>query len=108
MVLGVLVAVGVLGAIVGAIALLVRGGRGAMEFAPRNLMRGYLYIASLAGIIVLVVGLSGLLTVGFAAAFGNGFVYGDSYATPMPACAPTPDPNVKCVPPDFPQQRLRE
>ena len=69
MALGVLVAVAVIGAIVGAIALLVRGGRGAMDFAPRNLVRVYLYIASMAGIIVLVVGLSGLLTVGFAAAW---------------------------------------
>jgi hypothetical protein len=111
MVLGVLVAVGVLGAIVGAVALLVRGGRGAIELAPRNLVRVYLYIASLAGIIVLVVGLSGLLTVGFAAAFGNGFVYGDSYITPMPVCAPTPDPSVKCIvggQPDYSQQRVRE
>src|SRR5438045_8792908 len=109
MVLGVLIAVGVLGAIVSAVALLVRGGRGAMEFAPRNLVRVYLYIASMAGIIVLVVGLSGILTVGFAAAFGNGFVYGES--TPVPsiaACPPHADPSVKCVPgrqPDFTAQR---
>src|SRR3982074_1003330 len=112
MVLGVLVAVGVLGAIVGAIDVLVRGGRGAMEFAPRTLVRVYLYIASMAGIIVLVVGLSGILTVGFAAAFGNGFVYGDS--TPFPtaiSCPPNADPTVKCLPPnqpDFAQQRQRE
>jgi hypothetical protein len=112
MVLGVLVAVALVGAVVGAIALLVRGGRGAMEFAPRNLVRVYLYIASMAGIIVLVVGLSGILTVGFAAAFGNGFVYGES--TPFPsvvACPPNADPSVKCVPPnqpDFAQQRVRE
>jgi hypothetical protein len=99
MVLGVLVAVAVVGAIVGAIALVMRGGLGATEFAPRNLVRVYLYIASMAGIIVLVVGLSGILTVGFAAAFGNGFVYGDSSSiAPVPACAPTSDPNVKCVP----------
>src|SRR5207245_11360956 len=77
MVLGVLVAVAIVGAIVGAIAILGRGGRNAMDFAPRNLVRLYLYIASMAGIIVLVVGLSGVLTVGFAAAFGDGFVYGD-------------------------------
>lgn len=112
MVLGVLVAVAIVGAIVGAIALLVRGGRGAVEFAPRNLVRVYLYIASMAGIIVLVVGLSGILTVGFAAAFGNGFVYGDSsFVTPLPACGPVTDPNVKCVPgaqPDFADQQRRE
>ena len=97
MVLGVLVAVGILGAIVGAVALLVRV---------------YLYIASMAGMIVLVVGLSGILTVGFAAAFGNGFVYGDSSGIPAIApCPPVGDPNVKCGPvgqPDFAQQRQRE
>jgi len=115
MVLGVLVAVAIVGAIVGAIAMLVRGGRNAMDFAPRNLVRLYLYIASMAGIVVLVVGLSGVLTVGFAAAFGNGFVYGDSSAFPIPvqapACPPTTDPNVKCVPPprqDFTAQRSQQ
>ena len=111
MVLGVLVAVAIVGAIVGAIAFLVRGGLGAVEFAPRNLVRVYLYIASMAGIIVLVVGLSGILTVGFAAAFGNGFVYGDSFAVPAPACAPVQDPGVKCVPggqPDFADQQRRQ
>jgi len=98
-VLGVLVAVAIVGAIVGAIAILVRGGRNAMGFAPRNLVRLYLYIASMAGIIVLVVGLSGVLTAGFAAAFGNSFVYGDTSAiSPVPACGPVTDPNVKCVP----------
>lgn len=111
MVLGVLVSVAILGAIVGAIALLVRGGRGAIEFAPRNLVRIYLYVASMAGIIVLVVGLSGLLTAGFAAAFGNGFVYGESSVPTIAPCPPTADPTVKCLPagqPDFTQQRQRE
>jgi hypothetical protein len=111
MVLGVLVAVAIVGAIVGAIAILVRGGRNAMDFAPRNLVRVYLYIASMAGIIVLVVGLSGILTVGFAAAFGNGFVYGDQTGLIAPACPPTTDPNVKCAPgtpQDLTQQRQRE
>ena len=112
MVLGVLVTVGILGAIVGAIALLVRGGRGAMEFAPRTLVRIYLYIASMAGLIVLVVGLSGILTVGFAAAFGNSFVYGESQVFPTNvACPPKTDPSVKCVPQaeqDFQTQRVRE
>jgi hypothetical protein len=110
-VLGVLGTVGVLAVIVGAIVLAMRGGRGGIEWAPRNLVRLYLYIASMAGIIVLVVGLSGVLTVGFAAAFGNGFVYGDSSNFgPVPACpVGANDPNVKCTPqPDFTAQRLRE
>jgi hypothetical protein len=111
-VLGVLAVVGILGAIVGAIVLAMRGGRGGLEWAPRNLVRVYLYIASMAGIIVLVVGLSGILTVGFAAAFGNGFVYGDnSFIAPVPPCGPVTDPNVKCVPgptQDFAAQQQRE
>ena len=112
MVLGVLSAVAILGAIVGAIVLAMRGGRGGLEWAPRNLVRLYLYIASMAGIIVLVVGLSGILTAGFAAAFGNAFVYGDTSAfAPVPACAPASDPNVKCVPgsnQDIAAQQQRE
>ncbi len=112
MVLGVLGVVGVLGVIVGAIVLAMRGGRGGLDWAPRTLVRLYLYIASLAGIIVLVVGLSGVLTVAFASAFGNGFVYGDvsGVMAPFPAC-PLNDPNVKCPPgtqEDFTAQRLRE
>lgn len=112
MVLGVLATVGILGAIVGAIVLAVRGGRGSLDLAPRNLVRVYLYVASMAGIIVLVVGLSGVLTAGFAAAFGNSFVYGDtSVISPAPACGPVTDPNLKCVPgstPDFAAQQQRE
>jgi hypothetical protein len=111
MVLGVLVAVAIVGAIVGAIAMLVRGGRNAMDFAPRNLVRLYLYIASMAGIIVLVVGLSGVLTVGFAAAFGDGFVYGDQSGFVAPVCPPQTEPNVKCAPPaqqDLVTQRQRQ
>ncbi len=113
MVVGVLATVGILGAIVGVIVMLVRGGRGTLELAPRNLVRVYLYIASMAGIIVLVVGLSGILTVGAAAAFGNGFVYGDqpNFYPPVQSCPPTPDPAVKCVPQppqDFAAQRQHE
>ena len=96
---GVLATVGILGAIVGVIVMLVRGGRGTLELAPRNLVRVYLYIASMAGIIVLVVGLSGMLTVGFAAAFGNGFIYGDASSIGLvPTCAPASNPSVKCPP----------
>lgn len=112
MVLGMLAFVTVVGMIVGAIALVIRGGRG-VDWAPRSLVRVYLYIASLAGIVILVVGLSGVLTAGFAAAFGDGFVYGESTGFPpsVTGCPPTADPSAKCVPPqqqDLQQQRQRE
>ena len=111
MVLGVLAVVAIVGAIVGAIALVMRGGRGGLDWGPRSFVRVYLYIASLAGIVVLVVGLSGVLTVAFAAAFSDSFVYGDSsFIAPVPACAPVSDPNVKCPPvqQDFAAQRAQE
>src|SRR5438105_13677111 len=106
MVVGVLVVVGVLGLVVGGIALVVRGGRGPIDLAPRSVVRVYLYIASLAGIVMLVVGLSGVLNVGFAAAFGNGFVYGESprFAAPCPPGA------VSCPPqqPDVETQQRQQ
>jgi hypothetical protein len=108
MVLGVLVGVAVLGLIVGGIALVVRGGRGSLDLAPRNVVRLYLYIASLAGIVVLVVGLSGVLNAGFAAAFGNGFVYGDSSRVAVPPSCPPGA--VGCPPqqPDFETQQRQQ
>ncbi|MEP7003557.1 MAG: DUF5671 domain-containing protein [Chloroflexota bacterium] len=111
MLLGVLAPLAILGVIVGGIALVFRGGR-AMDWSPRALVRVYLYIASLAGIVVLIVGLSGIITAGFGAAFGDGFVYGEAPAYPAIApCPPTAEPNVKCAPQppaDFQQQRQRE
>ena len=106
--LGVVVVVGVLGLIVGAIALVVRGGRGSVDLAPRTVVRLYLYVASLAGIVVLVVGLSGVLNAGFAAAFGNGFVYGDSARVAVPPSCPPGA--VGCPPPqpDFDAQQRQQ
>lgn len=99
MAFGVIVVVAVLGLIAGAIVLAVRGGRAGIELGPRTLVRVYLYVASLAGIVVLVAGLSGLLTAGLAAAVGDGFVYGgDVRVQPVPACPPAREPNVTCPP----------
>lgn len=114
MVLGVLFPIAILGLLALGAALLFRRGGDGLDLAPRSLLRFYLYIASLAGIVTLVIGLSGVLNAGFAAAFGNGFVYG---AQPVPVraiaplCAQPPnEPNQKCFdpPPDYQAQQDRQ
>ncbi|HUQ17629.1 MAG TPA: hypothetical protein VM070_07570 [Candidatus Saccharimonadales bacterium] len=107
LILGILVPIAILGLlVVGAVTLFRRGGD-ALDLAPRNLLRFYLYVASLAGILTLVVGLSGILNAGFAASFGNGFVYGSQ---PVPALArPCPPNEPKCSQPDdFQDQQARQ
>lgn len=104
MVLGVLVPIAILGLLgLGAVMLARRAGDG-LDLSPRSLLRFYLYVASLAGILTLVIGLSGILNAGFGAAFGNGFVYG---AQPLPAnvrpCPPN-QPNLKCPEPPLDYQ----
>ena len=98
MLLGAIVPLAVLGLIVLGLVALFRRGANGPDFGPRSLLRLYLYVASLAGIILLVVGVSGLLNAGFATAFGTGFSYGQSYV--VPAIAPACPPN---VPPGSPQ-----
>ena len=114
MVIGILVPAAILGLLVVGAAMLFRRGGDALDFAPRNLLRLYLYIASLAGIIVLSIGLSGILSAGLAATLGTGFVYG-SNSFPVPAMAPACPPNIppgspecKGNPPDFTERQARE
>ena len=99
MVLGALIPIAVLGLLIVAGAMLFNRGREGFDLAPRNLVRIYLYIASLAGIVVLVIGLSGILNAGFAATFGNGFVYGESPRIALPA--PCPPGAAGCPPTRF-------
>ena len=103
-VLGVLFPIAILGLLALGAALLFRRGGEGIDLGPRSLLRFYLFIASLAGILTLVIGLSGILNAGFAAAFGNGFVYG---AQPLPAnvrpCPPN-QANVKCPEPPIDYQ----
>ncbi len=114
MMIGILVPVAILGLLVVGAAMLFRRGGDGLDFAPRNLLRLYLYIASLAGIVVLSIGLSGILNAGLAAALGTGFIYG-SNSFPVPAMAPACPPNIppgspecKGFPPDFTERQARE
>lgn len=107
LILGIIVPIAILGLLVVGAVTLFRRGADTLDLAPRNLLRLYLYIASLAGIITLVIGLSGVLNAGFAAAFGNGFVYG---AQPVPMMARPCPPDQKCSEPpaDYQLQQLRQ
>lgn len=110
--LTVIIPVAILSLLVVGAATLFRRGGDALDLAPRNLLRIYLYVGSLAGILVLAVGLSGLLNAGSASVFGTGFVYGTYPQIAVPAaCRPDLPPNspeCKGLPPDLNQRNARE
>jgi hypothetical protein len=77
------------------------------------LLRIYLYLASLAGVIAFAIGLAGLLSYVLAGAFGLNVIYGGDIGRPVPAIAPVCPPNTTCPPfmtPDpqlVPDERVR-
>ncbi len=84
-------------AILGLIVLLVVSlrGRGGADVTPAGMLGLYLHLASLAGVLVFVVGVASLVNVGFALTAGNEFTYGrppPASAFSVPACPPnTPE-----------------
>lgn len=111
MTVGVLVGIAVVAGVVMLVVLFFRRGRDELDLSPRSLVRVYLYLASLAGLVLLVIGLASALTAGMAFAFGNEFAYGQS-PRPVPAVAPAPCPPGQTCPPvqvgPPPQQLERE
>src|SRR2546423_7786952 len=98
MLVGVLTALGVLGAIGLLIVLFLQRGRDGVDLSLGGLLRLYLYLASLAGVIALAVGLAGIISYVLAAAFGLDLVYGGQIPRPVPAIAPVCAPNTPCPP----------
>lgn len=95
MVLGILIPLGVLGAILlGAVLFLARGPAGA-DLSPRGLLRLYLYLASLVSVLVLAFGLS-LVGTGLLGAVAPEFTYGSpppfrlERPAPPPGASPPP------------------
>jgi hypothetical protein len=98
MVVGVLIALGVFGAIALLVVLFLQRGRDGLDLSLGGLLRVYLYIASLAGVIAFAIGLAGIMLFVIAAAFGLDVTYGGQPAQPVPmTVAPCP-PNVACTP----------
>src|SRR5258705_4055370 len=98
MLVGVLTALGVLGAIGLLVVLFLQRGRDGMDLSLGGLLRLYLYLASLAGVIAFAIGLAGIITYVLAAAFGLDLVYGGQVPRPLPAIAPVCAPNTTCPP----------
>jgi len=97
----------VLGVIVAALVILLQRGRETVDFSPEGLLRAYLYVASLAAVIVFAAGLAGLFAFVLSSAVGLDFVYGGP--VPQPAIAPACPPGITTCPPVrfFPQDDFR-
>src|SRR2546430_2022193 len=104
MLVGVLTALGVLGALALLVALFLQRGRDGMDLSLGGLVRLYLYVASLAGVIAFAIGLAGITAYVLAAAFGLDVVYGGQVPRPLPAIAPVCAPNTTCPPFVIPPQ----
>lgn len=104
----VFIGLAVLGTIVLLVVLLVQRGRDGMDLSLGGLLRVYLYLASLAGVIAFAIGLGGIISYVLAAAFGLDLVYGGQIPRPEPAIAPFCAPNTTCPPfvTHFPQQQF--
>lgn len=92
MLTGVLVTLGILGGIAVLVVLFMQRGREGLDLSLRGLVRVYLYLASLAGVIVFTIGISGILAFALAAAFGRDAIYGGPVPGPVPLIAPACPP----------------
>src|SRR5256885_15928668 len=98
MLVGVLTALGVLGAIGLLVVLFLQRGREGVDLSLGGLLRVYLYLASLAGVIALSIGVAGILAFVLAAGFGLDVIYGGPTPPPPPAIAPACPPHQPCPP----------
>src|SRR4029077_19523750 len=113
MLVGVLTALGALGAIALLVVLFLQRGRDGMDLSLGGLLRIYLYLASLAGVIAFAIGLAGIISYVLASAIGLDAIYGGPRPSIQPAfpqqvCPPgTPcPPPVNFVP--APDDRVRQ
>ncbi|HET8569558.1 MAG TPA: DUF5671 domain-containing protein [Candidatus Limnocylindria bacterium] len=107
MIFGVLIPLGVLALVVGVIVALVRS-REALDLSPRGLVRGYLYLASFAGVLTIAIGVGSLVNWGLATAVGPGLIYGESPKPAVVRACPPSEPNCGPTPAQLEQQRRFE
>ena len=97
MIVGVLAPIAVLGAIALVVILFLQRGKDGLDLSPRNILRLYLYLASLAGIVVLAIGAASAVNYGIARAAGDTFIYGGAPAFAF--ARPCPPDDTKCTQP---------
>ena len=88
MMVAIFVPLAIVAALIFLAVLFVQRGRDGVDLAPHTLFRSYLYIGSLAGVVVLVFGLAALLNAGLAFAAGNELVYGGNTGPVPPRPCP--------------------
>jgi len=87
MVIGVLLAAGVFGVIALTLLLIFRKDLVGVDASARSLLRLYLYLASLAAVLVFAIGVGAILDWGMSSVFGVDAIYGRA-----PLIAPSGDP----------------
>ncbi len=89
----------VVAVIVAVLVIFLQRGRDTFDLSLDGLLRAYLYVASLAAVIVFAAGLAGLIAYVLGAALGLDFIYGGAFPFPQPAIAPAPCPPDTVCPP---------
>lgn len=106
MIYSVLLPLGVLGVLAFLAFMFFQRGRDGIDVSPRGLLRLYLYVASLVGMLVLAAGLAFATNAALAYALGPELIYGGSYG-PVPAQIRPCIPNEKCPPGTTPEEQAR-
>lgn len=88
MILGVLAPIAVLATLALIVVLFLQRGREGVDLSPRGILRLYLYLASLAGIVVFALGVASVVNYSLARTVGNELIYGGP--GPLPAAVRCP------------------
>lgn len=104
MIVGVLAPIAVLGALALVAILFLQRGKDGLDLSPRNILRLYLYLASLAGIVVFTIGLASVTNFALASVAGDTFIYGGQKPVPARVCPPG---TTNCEPTLVEQERFQ-
>jgi len=108
MIVGILAPAAILGTLALLVVLFFMRGREGVDLSPRGVLRLYLYIASLAGIVVFTVGLASVANHGIARVAGDEFIYGGTGPQATFAKCPPSTEGRPCVePPAEEIERIR-